>query len=135
MLLRKKSNVAIHFYKTGSVRLLQKTKVKSKSGRGRPKTVRQIVTLDQNDIHAFALIVHEAQARASIATKKAVEKLRVKAEKKAVKAEQSLLKTPKLDTEPVSNVPIASTPPADLAPIDESYDEPDRSQVLSENQA
>ncbi len=127
-LLRKKSSIAIHFYKTGGVRLLQKTKVKpkGKTGRGRPKIVRQIVLLEPQDVDAFALIVHEAQAQASIAAKKAAERAQIKADKLARKAAATLLQAPKLTvTEPevVTVVPDISAPAVD------------NSQILTENMA
>lgn len=137
-LLRKKSTVAVHFYKTGGVRLLQKTKVKAKSGRGRPKTVRQIVLLEPADVNALALIVHEAQAKESIAAKKAADRAQIKADKLARKAAAALLVAPKLDAPAESEQAeadvngeggVTSEPETIIAPA------VDHSQILSENPA
>lgn len=126
-LLRKRSTIAIHFYSKGGMRILQKLRTKV---RGKMKTVRSVLALDNEDITALggALSKHVI-----IETKpKAVKPVKAKKVAKKAKAKKAVAKPrrarkpktvePKSVTitvpdEPIEAVPEAVQPPTTPAPV------------------
>lgn len=123
-LLRKRSTIAIHFYSKGGMRILQKLRTKV---RGKMKTVRSVLALDNEDITALggALSKHvivetKPKAVKPVKAKKVVKKAKAKkAVAKPRRARKAKTVEPKSVTVVVEHeaLPEAVQPPTTPAPV------------------